>query len=332
MRIRYILIAIGISLMLLLAACSSPNPQEEVTVIVDPTPQQEVTTTTGSDEKKSTPSENSSADTGLSSSGPVDMTIIQDGNHQPFNRHLDVYALRIFALDDVTDDFIRTVALTYESMLRPTETIDAKMRQSFIDGIEDANVFQRLGCSGPEFYDFEIPQEPNARKYRKDNKVDYIWQPGGPEAEISDGIGEVIEHLLHTVTTIGFSNLDPVRWDTGNPNSLLNLAKEEAIEKGVYDVSSYMSIGDPRDYELITAQEYVYWLIAAEWDFFEFMDKHADGFPLGGNEEFTIGNSTSVAQSLPLGHKLFEESVSKILSAPDKDLLTKLFSSQVPCT
>lgn len=344
MRIRYIFIAMGMLLTLLLAACSNPTPQEEVNAIVEPTPQKEanvtieptpqkeVTATIESDDKKSTPSENSSADTGLSSSGPVDMTIIEDENYQPFNRYLDVYALRIFALDDITDEFIKAVALTYESMLRPTETIDAKMRQSFIDEIADANVFQRLGCYGPEFYDFEIPQEPNARKYRKDNKVDYIWQPGGPEAEISDGIGEVIEHLLHTVTTIGFSNLDPGRWDTSNPNSLLNLAKEEAIEKGIYDVSSYMNIGDPRAYELITAQEYVYWLIAAEWDFFEFMDKHADGFPLGGNEEFTIGNSTSVAQNLPLGHKLFEESVAKIISAPDKDLVTELFSSQMPCT
>jgi hypothetical protein len=61
------------------------------------------------------------------------------------------------------------------------------------------------------------------------------------------------------------------------------------------------------------------------------MDKRAQGFPLGGNEEFTIGSPASVAQNLPLGHKLFEEFIAKIISAPDKDLVTELFSSPMPC-
>jgi hypothetical protein len=287
MRTRYIFFAIGILLTSLLTACSNQTQQEEVNVSVEsppgptvressPTPKEEVNVSVESPpgptvrESSPTPTATSKsplADESLSSSNSVDMTIIEDGNYEPFNRYIDVYALRIFALDEISDEFIKAVALTYGSMLTPTEIIDVEMRQSFIDGIADANVFQRLGCSGPEFYNFEFPEEPNARKYRGDNKVDYIWQQAvseSSEGAAKDAIGEVIEHLLHTVTTVGFSNLDPVRWDTSNPNSLLNLAKEEAIVKGIYDVSSYSGIDDSNTYNAVTAQEYVYWLIAAE--------------------------------------------------------------------
>ena len=42
----------------------------------------------------------------------------------------------------------------------------------------------------------------------------------------------------------------------------------EAISKGIYDVSSYNNLKNDDAYHRIITQEYAYWLILAEWDLY----------------------------------------------------------------
>ena len=43
-------------------------------------------------------------------------SIIADEQFAPFNRYIDVNGLRIFGLDEVSDNFLNKVASTYEAM------------------------------------------------------------------------------------------------------------------------------------------------------------------------------------------------------------------------
>ena len=99
-----------------------------------------------------------------------------------------------------------------------------------------------------------------------------------------DQISEVIEHLLHTITAVGFKFAFPTTWDYNNTNSQLYLAMQEAIDAGDYNITSYAALqGDAEAYRRVLTQEYAYWLILAEWDY----------FVTAGNVEEGYGNGNS---------------------------------------
>ena len=81
---------------------------------------------------------------------------------------------------------------------------------------------------------------------------------------------------------------------------------------------------DTEAYNKITATEYAYWLILAEWDYFDVAGKVESGYGTG-NSEFNVGTSAEIQTKNPLGHTLYIDTVAKILSVPDKDVIRSLF-------
>ena len=110
-----------------------------------------------------------------------------------------------------------------------------------------------------------------------------------------------------------------------NSTSALSLATQEAIDQGIYDISSYEEIKkeDMEMYYKIITQEYAYWLILAEWDYYITAGKKRED--ISGNEEFIIGTPSEIQAQLPIGHQLYQDYVEKILSIPDKATITSLF-------
>mgnify|MGYP001490473443 CR=1 FL=1 len=51
-------------------------------------------------------------------------TIIKNDGYQPFNRYIDIGGLRIFALDEVSDNFLNKVGSTYEAMFASNNLIN----------------------------------------------------------------------------------------------------------------------------------------------------------------------------------------------------------------
>ena len=70
-------------------------------------------------------------------------------------------------------------------------------------------------------------------------------------------------------------------------------------------------------------QEYAYWLVLAEWDYYITAGKKEEG--LSGNEEFTLGTPEEISEQLPLGHELYQNFVTKILTEPNKETVISLF-------
>ena len=243
-----------------------------------------------------------------------------NNTNEDYPNFIDAMKLRIFAKEGVSSEFLQNVGKTYEAMLSEGVNIDESMRTLYLTTSEENYVYQRVGLDGSQASsNFEPgdPPEPFA-----DNATDFIWQmeQGG-----ADQIGEVIEHLLHTVTNVILYLSYPEEWDYNNPSSQLSLAMQESIDKGIYDISDYNELldNDPEIYKKILTQEYAYWLILAEWDYYVTAGKKEDG--ISGNGEFTIGTPEEISETLPLGHELYKNFVEKILTEPDKEIIVSLF-------
>ena len=72
------------------------------------------------------------------------------------------------------------------------------------------------------------------------------------------------------------------------------------------------------------ATEFSFWLVLAEWEFFELTDKS------NNNTEFTLRTASDIADQLPLAHQLYLDTFAKVFLAPDKTLIQALFSNETP--
>ena len=252
-------------------------------------------------------------------------SITTDEQFTPFNRYIDVNGLRMFVLDNVSDEFVLDVANTFEAMFpQNSDSIDLTSQQLLLQNMKDYKHFQRIGYIGP-------PEggEPASAPLSGDWEFaqDYIWEK--PNSSTASQIGEVVEHLLHTISSLSLKYTFPEKWDWDDTSSDVYLAMQEAIDNGIYNVSSYSSLkGDPEGYNKIIVQEFVYWFVAAEWNYFEVMGLSVNGSWEGGsNEEWSLLTSEEVAEQLPLAHKLYEESFSKLIQKPDASKVTEWFST-----
>ena len=246
--------------------------------------------------------------------------IVKDDSYLDYHRYIDVAGLRMFVLPEVGEEFIYKVGEIYYLMLQKGEHIDQDIRSSYLKTVKNDFVFQKIGYEGPERYGLD--SDPPGidccpGKGYEDNQTDFIWEY--PSASGDDQIGEVVEHLLHTVTGVAFA-LEFTEWNWENPNSEIILAMNEAIEKNIFDISSYEEIknsGNIEDFNRITSIEFAFWGIVTEWGYGDIYDLPHD--------EFTISTPNEVKDQLPLFHKLFENTIKTIFTPPDKDYLRELF-------
>jgi len=246
--------------------------------------------------------------------------VVEDKSYTSYTRYIDVAGLRIFVLPEVSEEFISKVAEVYALMFEQNEYIDINLRNRYFKSTEQEFVFQRIGYLGPENYKLDSPN-PDVDccpgKNYEDNHTDYIWEY--PNVSANDQVGEIIEHLLHTITGVGFA-LEFPEWNWYNLNSKIHLAMNEAIEKNIYDISSYEEIrssGDIEAFNRITVQEFSFWLIVTAWGY-------SDVFDLP-HEEFSISTASELEERLPLAYELYEDTVNKILTPPDKNYLRSMF-------
>ena len=213
------------------------------------------------------------------------------------------------------------VAETYFQMLQQGDNIDNGLRSRYLNTVDNEKVFQRIGFEGPEYYNFDSPNPSvdccPGNGY-EDNHTDFIWEY--KDANTIGTIGEVVEHLLHTITGAGLL-LEFPEWSWEDTNSKIHKAMNEAVEKNIYDISSYEEIknnGDIEGYNRVTVQEFSFWVIVTSWGYGDIFD-----LPHG---EFEISTINEVRSELPLAFELYVDTIEKIFTIPDKELLKSLFS------
>ena len=248
------------------------------------------------------------------------LEIVDDASFESFTKYADVAGLRIFSLPDVSNEFLLAVAEIYRQMLGDNNHIDKNLRDRYLNRVSEDYVFQRIGYLGPENYKLDSPNpdiDCCPGKNYEDNHTDYIWEY--PNAFFEEQAGEVIEHLLHTVTGVGFA-LEFSEWDWEDTNSKIHVAMNEAVEKNIYDISSYEEIkerGNIEDFNRIVIQEFSFWFIITAWGFADLWNMP--------HEEFRISTIDELQEELPIANELFEDTVKKILTPPNKTDLRSLF-------
>ena len=247
--------------------------------------------------------------------------IVTDTSFRDYQKYVDVAGLRIFALPEVSDEYMYKVAETYFQMLQQGENIDNGLRSRYLNTVDNEKVFQRIGFEGPEYYNFDSPNPSvdccPGNGY-VDNHTDFIWEY--KDANTIGTVGEVVEHLLHTITGAGLL-LEFPEWSWEDTNSKIHKAMNEAVEKNIYDISSYEEIknnGDIEGYNRVTVQEFSFWVIVTSWGYGDIFD-----LPHG---EFEISTINEVRSELPLAFELYVDTIEKIFTIPDKELLKSLFS------
>ena len=247
--------------------------------------------------------------------------IVTDTSFRDYQKYVDVAGLRIFALPEVSDEYMYKVAEIYFQMLQQGENIDNSLRSRYLNTVNNEKVFQRIGFEGPEYYNFDSPNPSvdccPGNGY-EDNHTDFIWEY--KDANTIGTVGEVVEHLLHTITGAGLLLQFP-EWSWEDTNSKIHKAMNEAVEKNIYDISSYEEIknnGDIDGYNRVTVQEFSFWVIVTSWGYGDIFD-----LPHG---EFEISTINEVRSELPLAFELYVDTIEKIFSVPDKELLKSLFS------
>ena len=251
----------------------------------------------------------------------ISCNLIEELGEIDFTQHVDSNNLRIFGKEDVSPEFLNKVGQAYDAMFEDNAKIDQSMRSHYLTTSLEEHVYQRVGLEASFEKNEQYAHNTNVPNPYRHNCTDFIWEEssGGPRQ-----INEVIEHLLHTVTAVILKLAHPNDWGYMKSSSKLRQAMQEAIDNGVYDISSYDEMkGDNEGYNHVITQEYAYWLILAEWDYFVISGNKQEG--MTGHGEFTLGTPSEIQEQLPLGHQLYVDYVEKILSVPDKNTIISLF-------
>lgn len=229
----------------------------------------------------------------------------------PFIKQKFVYGFTLYGTKNATDDFLNQIAETIKCMFSHNESKD-RLEQSKI-----LNKIYQHGTFVPVLLDKEIDEleDPETliptsfmRKIQESNSIADVLRVDGSNLAI-----EVIEHLLHFITIVGFGNSNPKAWDYINESQMLK-AMDEAIEAGVFDISGFLNETDDLEAEnLMIRKEFGYWLITSAWNVQE---------KFGGPcEEWKISTLEEMKELLPLSYDLYINTVADVIQDPShKDL------------
>jgi hypothetical protein len=262
----------------------------------------------------------------------------------PFTKMVDVYGLKILGLGNVggqpqvSTEFLNKTAETFKLLLDPNAAgINKNSREKALKGLTSYNVIQRVGVKAYDAYS-PILDSAKTSGWEKVNEnhlsTDFIWHlrsnggtytPSGTEQ-----ITENLEHALHTITQFALPAAFPQEMNISSKNGKasgisgdLYKALREAIANGVYDDSDYSGIDDGSDdYAQAVLREYLYCLTYAEWGFTKKFTEFKSLAPEWSDAHLT---PAAIKRDNPIGHRIFEDYLSKVISKPSEARLQSIF-------
>ena len=262
----------------------------------------------------------------------------------PFTKIVDVYGLKILGLGDiggqpqVSTEFLNKTAETFKLLLDPNAPgINKNFREKAINGLTSYNVIQRVGVQA---YDAYSPSFDSGNISGWDevndnhNATDFIWHLRSSSGTYSpsgaEQITENIEHALHTLTQFALPAAFPDEMNVYSINGSatgisgdLYEAFQEAVDNGVYDTSDYEGANDGSEhYMQMLLREYLYCLTYAEWGFTQ---KYTEDKTLAPEWSDAHLTPASINRDNPIGHRIFEDYLSKVISKPSEARLQSIF-------
>ncbi len=262
-----------------------------------------------------------------------------------FDRYLDVYGLRLFALSSFggmpapEDEFIEKTAQTVKLMLDPDATgISKKKQRKGIKFMSKQKTMQRIGVDSYDAYkNPSLNDSPNGwdKVNDKYSSTDFTYQlrddtTGGFSPIQRNQITQQIEHLHHTFVNHLMPGVYKKEFNLKEGTGLLWDAAAEAIENGVYDDFDYLELKKIKEpegetaslYRTVVMQEYAYALTYAMWGYIE---KYTEDLSLDPEWSDNYLTNDSIKKANPLGYKLYNKYLSKIISKPSELALESIY-------
>jgi len=233
--------------------------------------------------------------------------------YKPFTKKLTVYGLTLIARDDISDDFMKKVAKTVKEMFpQEGEGLDSELQKELLRNLYRYRAVIPL-FKGRE-HGFSPEDEKAWDETRSKNSICDIIMEG-----VSGQVNEVVEHILHHVTDVGFHYTFTEEWGISTSSKLYQVM-QEAINNKYYDVSQYgREAGEERNRVLL--QEFAYWIIYTSWDLRKIYG------PM--QAEWSIITAAELREKIPHAWQLFEETVPKVMSPPTKATLEEFKAYEV---
>ena len=224
----------------------------------------------------------------------------------PFNRYINFHGLTVFAKPDNTNAFLINVTKTYRDMLGG----DLGYRSSCVDTLKTKFTANKIAQ--------RLWRTTKPTSFTGLDNLGYEGQDLIQE-HVSGQVNAVVEHLLHTITVLGLTEVFPNKWDYTDTNSDLYLSMQQAIGGGFYDASDHIDLksSDLAGYHLVIQQEFAYMAILTAWGLKAQVWPDSEG-------EWTLTTAAEVEANLPLFWKLYEDTIKGFLVAPVySDLLAR---------
>ena len=193
----------------------------------------------------------------------VDMTdrslTIENFDIPGFPKKMITYGTVFAVMAEVTDEFVYEVAQTFHEMFPQDPDLDLEMQNKVL-----SNMFQYgslIPVLNGRYESLTEDTEASMEQLSEDYSVcDIIMYKDGTGRQTM----EVVEHLLHYLTSIGLHLTLPKDWSFSDPKSKVTRGMNQAIDVGLYDVESYNDIieQDKEIYQRVIVQEFSYWLIS----------------------------------------------------------------------
>ena len=264
--------------------------------------------------------------------GPLESTVL----YPPFEKSLPINGMTLVSLGAISgapavnDNFVEKVARSVEMILDPTgSSIIYNKQAAVLQKMQSLKTIQRIGYVGMGSYNPALDTLPGWDSTNDDNaNVDFVWE--NPSLSTNAQITEVLEHVLHTITTFGLPGAYPNVFNQTSPAGPTYDAMSEAILNGVFDTSGYtQQPGQTIDeFRALLMREYLYLLIFAEWDF---ITTYISGGTLAPEWTADTGLDTGIPGAVsvevdnPLGHALYINYISKLLVKPSTTILNTIF-------
>ena len=226
-------------------------------------------------------------------------------HYPPFTKKLDVCGITLVARDEISDDFMGKVAVTISEMFQRNETVDSLRQKQLLTNLYRYRTVIPL-VYGEEWNLTTGEEEAWDETASWNSLCDIIME------NIPNQVMEVVEHILHHVTDVGFHYTFPEEWGLSSLSRLYEVT-QEAIAQGYYDAKQYSDIDELGVRNRVILQEYAYWIIYTGWDL---RKTHGPE-----ESEWSIMTKDELMSKLPESFRLYEETILSVMASPSPETL-----------
>ncbi|MBG08321.1 MAG: hypothetical protein CME68_06150 [Halobacteriovoraceae bacterium] len=227
--------------------------------------------------------------------------------YAPFTKILTSYGTTMLSIASVSDSFVGDIGTTIEKMFDSSVDTDTSIQNTFIENSYKYAATIPLFIA-TDFNNFDFQNS-------KDNNSICDTISAGQESRNTQVL-EIMEHILHIMTDVGFHYTYPEEWGL-TTSSTLYTCMQQAISSGYFNASSYDNM-DAEVKDRVRLQEFAYWFISSAWGL---QTTYGDN----DTSEWTLKSQSALQSNMSSCYAtLMTNTVNKVLISPSNTFLNNL--------